>query len=195
MNLSPEEMKDRIRVAEEAVSGMADENLKRVAFETILAHSFGTVGASSEPKRSKANSGGNKKRSNQKPKTARPIAEKKVASFELGVEQLKELKKFYDDQAPSGAEEVVFTLAVFIHDVLKKKIFHEADVYHVYSNLISLKPAQKPPALSEETLKRAMTWLVAPSRKKGWLKSVEGGFEISPKGILHMTYKDEASKK
>ncbi len=187
--MNPDELKERIRLAEEAVAGMTDENLKRIAFETLLTHSLGGEQSSNTKKSSTRSS--KKKSGAARPKSAKPTTEKKVSSIELDVEQLKSLKSYYDDHAPSGTEESVFTLAFFIHEVLKQKVFHEADVFGLYTSLMPLKPTQKPPVLTLDTVKRAMTWLVAPSRRKQWLKFVDGGYEISSHGIHHMTYKDE----
>jgi hypothetical protein len=139
---------------------------------------------------------GKKKRptTNRTDKSATSI--EKVSTLELNMEQLKQLKTFYDQYAPDGTEAVVFTLAYFIHDVLGQKKFHAADIHIVYQNLLPLKPTTRPPAMAIDEIKRALRWLVAPSRRKQWIKDVDGGLcEISPQGMLRMTYETKEAKK
>lgn len=195
--MNSEEIKDKVRRAEEGVSAMQDPALKKVAFATILSQLLGGSGSTVQSK-----SGSTKKKAPKKsfPKRADKVKQSpdQVSALELNVEQLKELKQFYDLQAPDGTESVVFTLAYFIHENLKQKRFCVADIHVVYQNLISLKPTTRPPAMSIDEIKRAVRWLVAPSRKKQWIKdSGAGMYEISPQGMLRMTYevKDLKSKK
>lgn len=192
-----DDLRQKIRQAEESVSEMQDENLKRVAFETVLAsllgnHKAGSTSASSQKKSVRPKKSGS--RSNGKPRAQQD----KVSTLKLNIEQLKELKSFYDEMAPAGTEEVVFALAYFVHEKLKQTKFHAADVHVVYQNLLPLKPSTKPPAMSIEEIKRAMRWLVAPSRRKQWLNDAgDGMFEISPQGMLRVTYesKDASAQK
>lgn len=190
-----DDLRQKIRQAEESVSEMQDENLKRIAFETILAsllgnHKTGPTSASPHKKSLRSKKVGN--RPSGKPRSQQ---QDKVSTLKLNIEQLKELKSFYDKLAPAGTEEVVFALAYFVHEKLKQTKFHAADVHIVYQNLLPLKPSTRPPAMSLSEIKRAMRWLVVPSRRKQWLNDAgDGMFDISPQGMLRVTYEAEAVK-
>ena len=87
---------------------------------------------------------------------------------------------------------MVFALVCFIYEVLKQKKFHAGDLLTVYQSLLTVKPTTKPPAMSINEIERAINWLVAPSRKKMWLRDMgDDTFEISSNGMLHMTYEHE----
>lgn len=192
--MNPKEIKEKIRQAEESVAGMQDESLKKIAFETILSQILGTPSsnAGSKPERAKE-------------KTVKKIKVKRIdngkvpvehiSTIDLNVEQLKDLKQFYDLQKPDGQEQVVFAIAYFIHEKLGLKKFHHGDIHLIYQNLLPLKPITRPPALSLEEIKRAARWLVAPSRKRQWLKDLGSGmYEISSQGMLKMTYDANETK-
>ncbi|GEM_PF-4506855 len=190
-----DDLRGKIRQAEDSVAGMQDENLKRIAFETVLAsllgnHKSGIGSASSQKKPARKNKGGGKSGDNKLRQQ-----QDKISTLKLNVEQLKELKKFYDEKAPAGTEEVVFTLAYFIHEKLEQTKFHAGDIHLIYQNLLPLKPTTKPPAMSLEEIKRAARWLVAPSRRKQWLNDAgDGLLEISPQGMLRVTYESKEKK-
>lgn len=194
--INPEEIKEKIRQAEASVSGMQDEGLKKIAFETVLASLLGSVhSAPTKNAPVKKDPKKNKRTSSKKSDKTKTLQEK-ISTVELNIEQLKQLKEFYDQHSPDGTESVVFTLAYFIHENLAQKQFHAADIHIVYQNLLSLKPVTRPPAMSIEEIKRAVRWLVAPSRKKQWIKDIgDGLYEISPQGMLRMTYETKDSKK
>lgn len=194
--MTPDEIKEKIRQAEESVSEMRDESLRKVAFETILSQLLSSGFVSSSAKTSPAKKETKKKRPTvQGSDKSKPVQDK-VSALELNMDQLKHLKEFYDDHAPDGTESVVFTLAYFIHENLSQKKFHAADIHVLYQNLLSLKPTTRPPAMSIDEIKRAVRWLVAPSRRKQWIKDVgDGLYEISPQGMLRMTYETKEAKK
>jgi hypothetical protein len=194
--MTPDEIKEKIRQAEESVSEMQDESLRKVAFETILSQLLGSGSVSSSAKPSPAKKEIKKKRPTvQRSDKSKPVQDK-VSTLELNMDQLKQLKEFYDDHAPDGTESVVFTLAYFIHENLSQKKFHAADIHVLYQNLLSLKPTTRPPAMSIDEIKRAVRWLVAPSRRKQWIKDAgDGLYEISPQGMLRMTYETKEAKK
>lgn len=197
-NYTPDELKDKIRQAEESVAGMQDEGLKRVAFETVLSSLLGQTNTQSGTGSSKTsqNKGLKKKKKTATTKdSTRQKTVDKASSLKLTVDQLKELKTFYDHKAPAGTEEVVFTLAAFVHENLKQEEFHPVDLHLLYQNLIPLKPTTKPPSMGIDEIKRAVRWLVAPSRKKKWLEDIgDGMYKISSQGLLRMTY-DGAEEK
>lgn len=195
--LTPVQIKEKIQQAEESVSNMRDEVLKKVAFETVLAQLLGTTNGSSHSHSKKwTKNSENKKRSSSRNPQKTPRTEQKTSVIELNVEQLKGLKEFYDKYAPDGTEAAVFTLAYFIHENLKQRQFHIADLQTIYQNLLPLKPITKPLSMSPEEIKRAVGWLVAPSRKKQWLKDAGNGlYEISPQGLLHVTYEVKEAEK
>ncbi len=187
-------IKEKIRQAEESVADMKDETLKKIAFETVLAQMLSAGVATSASKNSTKTRDGKKKASPKRSEKTKSVPEK-VSSLDLNMEQLKQLKEFYDAQAPDGTESVVFTLAYFIHENLSLKHFHVADIHVIYQNLLPLKPNTRPPAMSIDEIKRAVRWLVAPSRKKQWIKDVgEGMYEVSPQGMLRMTYESKKAK-
>lgn len=183
-------MKEMIQASEQAVSGMQDESLKRAAFEAILSRLLsGDTPSPTGPVRKQKKAASKRKPGTTNPGSGRVRAATRISSLELDAAQLKALKEFYDHYAPDGQEEAVFTLAYFAHDKLAMKQFQDVDLHRLYTTLLSLKPTTKPPSMSAEEVTRASRWLVAPSRKKQWLKSVgEGIFEVSPHGMLRMTY-------
>ena len=193
--MTPEQIKEKLHQAEISVSAMQDENLKKIAFETILSQLLGAGDGSVQkiehPKKKTKRTKSNSSRSHNA-----KLVPDKVSNIKLNVEQLKELKKFYDEKAPEGGESVVFTLAYFVHEKLGQKKFHSGDINLIYQHLVQSRPMTKPPALSLQQIKRAVGWLVVPSRKKGWLSEAgEGMYEISPQGILKMHYADDKVKK
>lgn len=196
--MTPEELKEKIQQAEESVSLMKDDGLKKIAFETMLSNLLSSI-SNTIPvgKNISSSKVAKKKRSGiKKPDTSRTAIVEKTSSISLDVKQLQELKSFYDLHAPEGTEAVVFNLAYFIHENLKQKQFHAVDIHLIYQNLLSLKPIKRPPAMSLEEVKRAVRWLVAPSRKKQWLKDTGAGqYEVSPQGMLRMTYENPSTKK
>lgn len=191
----PISIKEKIRQAEESVADMKDETLKKIAFETVLAQILSASSATPTSKNSNKKRDAKKKTSPKRSEKTKNVPEK-VSSLDLNMEQLKQLKEFYDAQVPDGTESVVFTLAYFIHENLSQKQFHVADIHVIYQNLLPLKPNTRPPAMSISEIKRAVRWLVAPSRRKQWIKDVgEGMYEISPQGMLRMTYESKKAKK
>lgn len=193
--IDPSQIKEKIRQAEESVADMQDETLKKVAFETVLSAILaGSHGSAPSTKKSVA-----RKPIKKRPATSRTAnqsrqSQDRKTTLQLDPKQLKELKEFFDQHAPKGTEEVVFTLAYFVHEKLKLQKFHIGDIHYVYQNLLPLKPSTKPPAMAQDQIKRAVRWLIAPSRKKQWLKDIgDGMLEISSQGMLRMTY-DEKSE-
>ncbi|MDE2230340.1 MAG: hypothetical protein KGL11_15035 [Alphaproteobacteria bacterium] len=190
--MNPDQIKEKIRLAEEAVADMKDSTLKRTAFETVLSKLLGDsdIGVSRAPSLRKRE----QRRSAPKSTRPKPISEK-TSSIKLDVGQLKALKEFYDCQVPEGTEGAVFALVAYLHEKLGTKKFHEADVLKLYQHLLPLKPVKKPPAMSASDIKRAMLWLVAPSRKKQWLERAENEmFQISSQGLLHISYGPETKR-
>ena len=196
MNKDPgESLKEKIQQAENSVAGMQDENLKRIAFETVLASLLGNHRPESSSATTQRKSVRKKRASGKTGEGKIRLQQDRTSTVKLNVGQLEELKKFYDDKAPAGTEEVVFTLAYFIHENLKQEKFHAGDIHRIYQNLLPLKPTTKPPAMSIEEIKRAVRWLVAPSRRKQWLNDAgDGMFEISPQGMLRVTYESREKK-
>jgi hypothetical protein len=186
-NLTMEEIKEKIKEAEAAVSDIQDPVLKKSAFETILSNLMKQDGfEESTTKQKKTAKPKNKK--NKIEKSGREKIEKK-SEIKLDETQLTKLKEFYEKKSPSSMEEVVFALAYFIDKDLGIKIFHEIDINVVYENLISMTPSKRPPALNLGQIKQALSWVAAPSRKKMWLRPTGTGlFEISPQGKLYMQY-------
>jgi hypothetical protein len=190
-------IKDKIRDAEEAVSEMKDPELKRVAFQTVLASLLGASIAG--PAQHRQDELPSKKKTKAARATNAPHSHKaaadKASTIRLDVQQLKELKAFYDQCAPDGTENVVFTLARFLAEKVEVRLFHAVDLLLVYQNLLPLKPATKPPAMSMTEIVRACQWLTAPSRRKQWLSSLDNGmYEISPQGMIHANYDQKAVK-
>lgn len=194
--MTPNEIKEKIRQAEESVSEMQDESLRKVAFETILSQLLGGGSSVSTPKSSPVKKEIKRKRPSIQRTDKVKVVQDKVSALELNMDQLKQLKEFYDTHAPDGTESVVFTLAYFLHENLSQKKFHAADIHVLYQNLLSLKPTTRPPAMSIDDIKRAIRWLVAPSRRKQWIKDAgDGLYEISPQGMLRMAYETKEAKK
>lgn len=195
--MDAEEIKAKIRVAEAAVAGMPDDALRKAAFETVLSKLLGGLQSEEGVRTSKAAKPTNSKKRASATKSGKSSQRQEPEStLELNVENLQALKVFYDEHAPDGTEESVFTLAQFIHEKLGLKKFHEGDLLRVYQNLLSLKPTTKPPAMAYPELKRAVSWLMAPSRKKQWLRNTsDGQLEITSQGMLHMSYGKKAQAK
>ncbi len=195
-NITPDQIKAKIKEAEDCVSAMKDESLKKVAFETILSKllSAGKVECGVPGNAGKVKHTRSTKNGGRKTATVGQAGQERKSDVVLDVDQLKKLKDYFDAAAPDGTENVVFTIAYFVDQTLGKKKFHEGDVNAVYKSLLSIRPIKRPPAMTVDQMKRALTWLVAPSRKKMWLKlTADGMFEISPQGTLHMTYGEEKS--
>ena len=194
--MTPDEIKEKIRQAEESVSAMKDEVLRKVAFETILSQMLGGNSSSSQIKPKLVKKEVKNKRSSIQRTDKTKLSQDKTSTLELNIDQLRQLKQFYDTHAPDGTESVVFTLAYFIHENLSQNKFHAADIHKIYQNLLPLKPTTRPPAMSIEEIKRAVRWLVAPSRRKQWIKDIgDNMYEISPQGMLRMTYETKEAKK
>lgn len=196
--LTDEELKKLIKQAEDAVSATQDENLKRIAFETILSKSlemaggksFRTAGNASSRKATNKSTGGAKNKSTKVKK------ENKISKIGLDEATLKQLKSFYEEHKPNSQETTTFTLAYFISEKLNIQKFHEADIDYVYNCLLSLRPAHTPVAMSTEEIVRSMRWLVAKSRKKMWLKDdIEGLYSVSPQGKIYMMDKNNGEGK
>jgi hypothetical protein len=185
-----EQYRQRINLAEEAVSDIKDQYLKRIAFKAIITQllSGGTV--------SPTDTDGKHKKTSVKvrAKGKKVASEIKKSDISLSVENLNDLKAFFEDSAPKGEEKVVFTLARFLVEKKERAEFNEADIFSVYSNLIPLKPSIQPPILNLEKIKRSLRWLSSPSRKKLWLESAgEGLFRISAQGQMYMLYGEKES--
>lgn len=205
MSTSVEDLKKAIATAEASVADIQSPDLKKTAFETVLASLLNAASDSSVQAgaslsiRSKPASGSRrnaKKSSVKQPGVPRvsPREEKK-SQLELNEKQLQELKTFYESIKPSGSEEMVFALARFADEKLSTSEFHEGDILTLCNDLLSVKPAHQPMVMDIDSVKRALSWLTSPSRKKSWLKKLENGsYSISPKGRHKIIYGSESSK-
>jgi len=191
MNNDVNDKKQQLIDAAETVSHIKDEALRRQAFEAFLNKILGSSSMNENTnKRPRSVSGRRANRTTSAIKRNSPVEVKK-SQIRLGVDQLRNLRAFYDQHTPQGQEEAVFTIAYFLHETLKLKRFHEDDINILYNNLLSAKPQTHPPAMDREKIKRALRWLVAPSRRRQWLTHEDGMYEITPSGVLHMTYGSE----
>lgn len=178
-------MKEKIDAAVAAVANIEDPELKKIAFQTVLSNLLGG-GGGKQTRKTSLRSAGKKGASKAKVSVSNIIP---PSSLKLSPEQLQELKNFYDLYAPTGTEAAVFNLALFLREKIKRDDFTEKDIEYLYHRLMSVKPITKPPVMSLEDIRRALGWLVSPSRKKLWLQAKgSGSYEISPAGISYAQY-------
>ncbi len=178
-------IKEKIDAATAAVVNITDPELKKIAFQTVLSNLLAGTGEK-QPKHSIKS--GVRKKSSGKVKTD-PSREIPASSLKLSPEQHQELKNFYDLYGPTSTETAVFNLALFLKEKLTKESFTEKDIEHLYHRLLSIKPLTKPPVMSIDDIRRALGWLISPSRKKLWLQTKEAGvYEISAAGISYAQY-------
>jgi hypothetical protein len=175
---------EAVRLAKEAVAEL-DEPYKMEAFKLVLEKLMtaqpGLLQAQSTPaeRHSRERTRSSRKRAPAIAKAAdKPRA---TTSLSLSVKQLEDLKAFYTGYDVKGGEICAFLLGAYIQNQLKQKDFDGADVEHCYRQLISLK-AQVPAVKNFYT---QLVWLVAPSRKKEWLRKNERGrFELTNSGLI-----------
>lgn len=176
------QIKEKIKIAESSISDLKDQTLREKAFEVVLSSllqgikSFKTTLGSGQ-KRSRKTSVVRAKR--------QPGRELQKTQLKFNESQLEELKQFYDKFSPSGSELCVFVLANFLRLCLKKGNFHGGDMEYCYQQLLSLNTTTRPLAMNSNQIRRALSWLVAPTRRKLWLELDGNGiYQVSSNGIL-----------
>lgn len=186
--MDEKQIKEKIKLAESSVSVLKDQSLKEKAFEIILSSLLhGTTVSDTGRKSIRKVSAPRIKRQQGK--------EPKVTQLKFSETELEDLKKFYDKFIPSGSELCVFILANFLRVTLKKEEFHEGDVEYCYQQLLSLDTKSHPPAMNIDQIKRALSWLVAPTRKKLWLEVDEKSlYKVSPRGMMKFKDLDAGQK-
>jgi len=183
--MEEKKIKEKIKLAELAVAEIQNQELKLKAFELVLSNLLqeGSGAQKSQQIKSK------KHTSSQKRRSVSPQKEIRKSQLKFTEEQLKDLKKFYDQFKPTGRELSIFTLANFLNFIMKQEKFHEGDIEYCYQQLLNLRTTSRPPIMNTDSIKQTLSWLVAPSRRKQWLESDdEEMYKISPGGILK--YKD-----
>lgn len=180
--MDEKQIKEKVKLAESSISELEDQSLKEKAFEVVLSNLLSGETTSGPGKK------GIKKVSILRIKRQQR-KEPKVTQIKFSETELEDLKKFYNKFVPSGSELCVFVLANFLKATLKKEDFHEGDIEYCYQQLLSLDTKIHPPAMNIDQIKRALSWLVSPTRKKLWLEVDENGtYKVSPRGI--MKFKD-----
>ena len=176
-------IKEKIKLAETSVSALEDQTLKGKAFEVVLSALLqqSSTGKISSKSKDKVRSVRVKTKS-----VGKPQKETRQSQLKLNENQLGELKEFYDKYKPTGSELCVFILANFLRLHLKMEEFHEGDVKYCYDQLLTLRTTSRPPGLNLNQIKRALSWLVSPTRRKLWLEVNNGVYKVSPNGILKL---------
>ena len=177
-------LKEKIKLAETSVSALEDRTLKEKAFGVVLSTLLqqSELAKASTQVAEKPRAGRIKGRSVRKPQK-----ELRQSQLKLDENQLEEFKKFYDKFKPTGSELCVFIIANFMRVQFNKEEFHEGDVKYCYDQLLTLRTVTQPPALNLNHIKRALSWLVSPTRRKLWLEvNNDGIYEVSSRGILKL---------
>lgn len=182
--MDPNKIKEIMATATEAVAGIEDPELKKIAFQTVLSHGLGehSVGGSSKVKIK------TKVRGVRKVVKASADKVKKKSDIRLTADQIHQLKSFFDEKKPKSEEDTVFELALYLTNVMRQEEFHEQDLLALYHSLIPSRPEHKPVPLDLDRIKRSIGMLVAPSRKKMWFEKAGDNYRLSAQGSIHANY-------
>jgi hypothetical protein len=185
--MDPQKIKAAMAAATEAAAEIEDPELKKIAFQTVLSHGL------NEDAGKKVS--GTRKTPRVPRKTSATVKMPKESNIRLTADQIRELRSFFDGRRPTSEDDTVFALAIFLTNTLHQEEFHKKDLLVLYQNLLSSRPEHRPAVLDLERIKRSVSWLVAPSRKKMWLEKHEGNYRISAQGLIHVGYESSNGDK
>lgn len=173
---------EAVKRAKDAVEGL-DEPYKMEAFKLVLSRLMSGATPNAEGHAQERQKSVPKRAVRRKatPSSASVEKPKQATTLDLSIKQLEQLKEFYSRVEVKGGELCAFVLCAFLQTELKRQRFNEADVTYCYRQLISLKV----PVPAVKDFYQPLVWLVAPSRKKEWLrKTNDGQFELTNSGLI-----------
>jgi hypothetical protein len=183
INSQSDLLTEKIKLAEEAVKTVSDPKLKEEAFKIVLSNLLSNAHTSESGQGVERNTKQKKVRKSTS-RTAKPPKPSFTTELKFTADNLNDLKTFLDSYKKSGEELTVFLMACFLKEKIGKETFNEADIKYVYDNALSLRLTNMP-AMRVEKISRALSWLVATSRKKMWLEENSAGvYKISPQGMI-----------
>lgn len=180
--MDEKQIKEKIKLAETSVSALEDQSLKEKAFEVVLSTLLQQPGITKAPGQTIRKPAAVRTKTIS---TKQPQRDVQRSQLKFDENQLETLKAFYDKFKPTGSELCVFILANFLRLLLKMEEFHEGDLQYCYQQLLNLRPVTSPPPMNLNQIRRTLSWLVAPSRRKQWLEmNQEGVCKVSSPGII-----------
>jgi len=192
--MKPVDPGEAVKKAKAAVDGL-EEPYKMEAFKLILQRLISSPQMAAEKPVDENPVKDRRRTPSKRPNRSSDASKAKPKStLDLSVDELGSLKTYYESYVVKGSELCAFVLAAFLRSKKKMERFTESDIQYCYQQLISLKV--QVPVVKDFYL--PLVWLVAPSRKKGWLrKATEHEFEFTNAGLIALNSlpKSEAARK